>query len=418
MYSFVKPFPQYRWRWASMTPSESLNIPEVFFGCLRVLALNEGKNVNSKDIYRLLEQVEKDIKDYNDLNVSLARSEERNLFRNSGQYWKNTGTLLSTEHGIKLTNFGRSYASGVITKDEFSAIVIKSMELPNPFIENDAVITAWHHKGIKIKPLELILSIISHLYNFKCAQGYLTTKELVEIGIPMVGNKAVEYDIYKVILDGRHGKHLERSSWKANEKSNDQRMAREFLLFLENYGYLNSRRSQNERATNLTQEFYLTEYQYSLVKSLLNSPDISYNSMAPSLVLSQISETTDVMARKRALTEITLRPKQTEFRKKLMEAYSGKCLLSNASISEVLQACHIIPVKNNGDDSVGNGFILRSDLHLLYDSGHIKINEDGSVVLSDNLKKDIFYSKTIPRKVKLPSFINIENIRIRNAYNM
>ncbi|WP_212763616.1 hypothetical protein, partial [Escherichia coli] len=88
----------------------------------------------------------------------------------------------------------------------------------------------------------------------------------------MVGNKAVEYDIYKVILDGRHGKHLERSSWKANEKSNDQRMAREFLLFLENYGYLNSRRSQNERATNLTQEFYLTEYQYSLVKSLLNSP--------------------------------------------------------------------------------------------------------------------------------------------------
>ena len=61
MYSFVKPFPQYRWRWASMTPSESLNIPEVFFGCLRVLALNEGKNVNSKDIYRLLEQVEKDI---------------------------------------------------------------------------------------------------------------------------------------------------------------------------------------------------------------------------------------------------------------------------------------------------------------------------------------------------------------------
>ncbi|WP_211488467.1 hypothetical protein, partial [Escherichia coli] len=80
-----------------------------------VLALNEGKNVNSKDIYRLLEQVEKDIKDYNDLNVSLARSEERNLFRNSGQYWKNTGTLLSTEHGIKLTNFGRSYASGVIT---------------------------------------------------------------------------------------------------------------------------------------------------------------------------------------------------------------------------------------------------------------------------------------------------------------
>ncbi|MBJ9134604.1 HNH endonuclease [Citrobacter farmeri] len=418
MYSFVKPFPQYRWRWASMTPSESLNIPEVYFGCLRVLALNEGEHVNSKAIFKLLEQVEKDIKDYNDLNVSLARSEERNLFRNSGQYWKNTGTLLSTDHGIILTDFGRSYSSGLITKDEFSAIVIKSMELPNPFIENDEVITEWHHEGIKLKPLELILSLIYHLYNFKCEQGYLTTKELVEIVIPMAGNKAVEYDIYKVILDCRHGKSVERDSWKANEKSNDQRMAREFLLFLENYGYLNSRQSQNERATNLTQEFYLTDYQHSLAKSLLDSPEISYNSMALDQAVSKISETTEVIARKRVLTEITLRPKQAEFRKKLMEAYSGKCLLSNASISEVLQACHIIPVKNNGDDSVGNGFVLRSDLHLLYDSGHIKIHEDGSVALSDYLKKDSFYSKTIPSKVKLPSFLNIENIRIRNEYNM
>ncbi|HBQ5954175.1 TPA: hypothetical protein L7631_005136, partial [Klebsiella pneumoniae subsp. pneumoniae] len=110
MYSFVKPFPQYRWRWASMTPSESLNIPEVYFGCLRVLSLNEGEHVNSKHVFELLQQVEKDIKDYNDLNVSLARSENRNLFRNSGQYWKNTGTLLSTEHGIELTDFGRSYS--------------------------------------------------------------------------------------------------------------------------------------------------------------------------------------------------------------------------------------------------------------------------------------------------------------------
>lgn len=418
MYSFVKPFPQYRWRWASMTPSESLNIPEVYFGCLRVLSLNEGEHVNSKHVFELLQQVEKDIKDYNDLNVSLARSENRNLFRNSGQYWKNTGTLLSTEHGIELTDFGRSYSSGLITKDEFSAIVIKSMELPNPFIEDDEVISEWYHEGVKIKPLELILCIIYHLYNFKCEHGYLTTKELIEIVIPMAGNKATAYEIFKVILDCRHGTTLGHDSWIANEKSNDKRIAREFLLFLENYGYLNSRQSQNERATNLNQEFYLTDYQYSLAKSLIDSPEISYKSMSPEQAVPKLAEATEVIARKRVLTEITLRPKQAEFRRKLMEAYSGKCLLSNASISEVLQACHIIPVKNSGNDSVGNGFILRSDLHLLYDSGHIKLHEDGTVTLSDYLKKDDFYSKTLPSKIKLPTFINIENIRIRNEYNM
>ena len=418
MYSFDKPFPQYRWRWASMTPSESLNIPEVYFGCLRVLSLNEGEHVNSKDIFKLLQQVEKDIKDYNELNVSLARPENRNLFRNSGQYWKNTGTLLNTDHGIKLTDFGRSYSSGLITKDEFSAIVIKSMELPNPFIESDKVISEWNYEGIKFKPLELILSIIYHLYNFKFEYGYLTTKELVEIVIPMAGNKAADYDIVRVILDCRHGASLGPNSWKANEKSNDQRMAREFLLFLENYGYLNSRKSQKERETNLTQEYYLTDYQCSLAKSLLNSPKISYKTMVLEQAVSELAEATEVIARKRILTEVTLRPKQAEFRKKLMKAYSGKCLLSNASISEILQACHIIPVKNNGNDSVGNGFILRSDLHLLYDSGHIKIHEDGSVALSDHLKKDSFYSVTLPKKVNLPSFLNIENIRIRNEYNM
>ncbi|MBY6259698.1 HNH endonuclease [Phytobacter diazotrophicus] len=401
-----------------MTPSESLNIPEVYFGCLRVLSLNEGEHVNSKTIFNLLQQVEKDIKDYKDINVSLARSEERNLFRNSGQYWKNTGTLLGTDYGIRLTDFGRSYSSGKITKDEFSAIVIKSMELPNPFIESDETIAEWHDEDVKLKPLELILSLIYRLYNYKCDQGYLTTKELVEVVIPMAGNKATEYEIYKVILDCRHGATLGIDSWKANEKSNDKRMAREFFLFLENYGYLNSRPSQSERGNNLTQEFYLTDYQHSLAKSLLNSPEISYKSIAFDNVVSKLAETTEVIARKRVMTEITLRPKQAEFRKKLMKAYSGKCLLSNASISEVLQACHIIPVKNNGDDAVENGFILRSDLHLLYDSGHIKICEDGKVVLSDYLRQDDFYRTTLPRKVELPKFLNIENIRIRNEYNM
>ncbi|HBQ5934013.1 TPA: HNH endonuclease, partial [Klebsiella pneumoniae subsp. pneumoniae] len=151
------------------------------------------------------------------------------------------------------------------------------------------------------------------------------------------------------------------------------------------------------------QEFYLTDYQCSLAKSLIDSPEISYKSMSPEQAVPKLAEATEVIARKRVLTEITLRPKQAEFRRKLMEAYSGKCLLSNASVSEVLQACHIIPVKNSGNDSVENGFILRSDLHLLYDSGHIKIHEDGTVTLSDYLKKDTFYRKTLPSKIKLPS---------------
>jgi hypothetical protein len=84
--------------------------------------------------------------------------------------------------------------------------------------------------------------------------------------------------------------------------------------------------------------------------------------------------------RQRKVAEIILRPKQAEFRKRLIDAYEGRCAITRCSAPLALQAAHIVPVNENGTDSVRNGILLRADLHLLFDAGLITINHDGWTV--------------------------------------
>jgi predicted restriction endonuclease len=54
----------------------------------------------------------------------------------------------------------------------------------------------------------------------------------------------------------------------------------------------------------------------------------------------------------------------------------GRCVIANVTMPEVLvEAAHIKPFKYNGEDSVENGFASRMDIHLLFDSGHLRISE-------------------------------------------
>ena len=49
---------------------------------------------------------------------------------------------------------------------------------------------------------------------------------------------------------------------------------------------------------------------------------------------------------------------------------------------EVLDAAHLRPVKEGGEEFVKNGFILRTDIHRLYDRGLFFIRpEDGTLVI-------------------------------------
>jgi hypothetical protein len=85
----VKPFDTYKWRWLSVQPTEGLLKPAVFLGVLRALDKCEGLRPSNQSVYDALLLVEQETQS----SVSLARDLDRNLLRNSGQYWKGTGLL-------------------------------------------------------------------------------------------------------------------------------------------------------------------------------------------------------------------------------------------------------------------------------------------------------------------------------------
>ncbi|AFZ13605.1 hypothetical protein Cri9333_2755 [Crinalium epipsammum PCC 9333] len=72
-------------------------------------------------------------------------------------------------------------------------------------------------------------------------------------------------------------------------------------------------------------------------------------------------------AREKVERAIVQRRGQPRFRKQLLEAYQGKCAVTGCDVEAALEAAHIIPYKGAETDQVGNGLLLRADIHTLFD---------------------------------------------------
>lgn len=75
---------------------------------------------------------------------------------------------------------------------------------------------------------------------------------------------------------------------------------------------------------------------------------------------------------------------QTEFRKALISAYDRKCVVSQVSVLDVLEAAHIKEFSKKGQNVVTNGLLLRSDLHVLFDINKMGIDPDKLTVHFSN----------------------------------
>ncbi|EGQ9248932.1 hypothetical protein CGH85_22675 [Vibrio parahaemolyticus] len=417
----TKPFPSYRWQWATDTLSERLNEPAIFFGCLEALYKNTGNKLASVELYKSLLKVESDL-GLEKGELSLKENElDRNLFRRYGQYWRNLGLIQATRSGIKLTRFGEAYASGAITRSEFACQVIKSLSFPNKFrgkSKNNRP-EEWLANDLSIKPLEYILEMLVALTSNETGEGYLTARELTRLVIPLAGNHYSPQDTLKLLREFRVDNSVMDGAWDAESKENDTRIAREFLLFLHYYGFLDT--SATDDSNNPDQKFYLDYTNIDVVKALL---DIDFELLSQdsdpvtsSIELDKKVNLADVL-RDRKMIEVLSRPNQAKFRKDVLAAGGSTCLLSGVTTPDVIQACHIIQVKDGGSDDVGNGLLLRADLHTLYDKGHIRILENGEVELSSYLQEAPFYGDTLPNRIELPEYIDLEALRLRNTYNI
>jgi len=399
------PFDGFKWKWASVAPTEGLNDPVVILGVLFRMRRLENRNLSysSQEFADELADLAEAIQDKGITGVDLARrTGERNLIRNSGQYWKALGLIPIDSHGIiTLTDFGRNVADRVISQSEFAALTIRTFVLPNPAVQNDEECRQWREHHLELHPLLLLLRIL-HQLNGQNGQGYLTKQELLKIIMPLsaVPNASVD-DYVNFIVRHRNGQ-LDLSRWpNCQTSANDHRIGREFLLFLANYGYVDiSHEGQEERFV----------YNQALNEEI--SEIIGFDAgldLQQTLDRLRNTAVTEDIERIRVQKTRT-RPNQARFRRAILTAYT-RCVITNVTMPEVLEAAHIVPVKYNGEDTTANGFCMRMDIHLLFDAGHLRVNPEGDVELSQRARLD--YGALIPPHIHIPAFVSRDFLRWR-----
>ncbi|MFP7834897.1 HNH endonuclease [Marisediminicola sp. LYQ134] len=391
------PFAGFKWQWATLQPTEGLNDPAVFKGVLGALANNEGKHPSDLNLLADLERVQDEV----DTNVSLARQADRNLIRNSGQYWKFAGVLADTSP-IRLTTLGRAYARKDLTALQFATQVVLERELPSVF-QPARVQRSWAAAGLSVRPLLLLLQIAASLQTTSRDEGYLTLDEAVLIIQPLSGHKAELQEYADAILDFRAGE-LEPDKWESPlNGANDRRMANEFFLFLANYGFMTLRFEGSQK-----------RYWLSTEGALVPSASTVRPAFAP-VHEAEVDDLVGEIDRARQLVSILSRPGQAKFRRDVLKASSGVCLVTGTKTTSVLEAAHIRPVSRGGTDDKSNGLCLRSDVHTLFDSGNLSIWSDGTLRMARSTALDPTYA-TLPESVELPTYVSRSSLRWRWNY--
>lgn len=397
------PFPSFKWRWASVAPTEGLNDPKVFLGVLRAFFKYEDSSPSCDGLLAELAKVKTDT----GTNIDLVRTKERNLIRNSGQYWKALGLLEDSVPNIHLSAFGRNVASSKITMAEFAATTIATLELPNAKIQDDYL--DWVKSNIRFKPLELIIEILSKLNERGSIHKYITKFELIRIIEPIsIVSQNID-DFVDTILAYRTG-HLSLVGWPdCAPKPNDHRMATEFLLFLTHYGYC----TRVSAGDHWHDKFCLEIVDNSALDSILTT--ILPSDLTQAAIVVSKSGVPDFVERQRVLREVLNRPNQSKFRNSVLQYSHCECVVTGTQLDAALEAAHIVPVKEDGSDNTDNGFCMRSDIHTLFDNGHLRIAPTGSLHLSDSARSDPVYG-LLPNGIVIPPYVRIENVQWRWNY--
>jgi putative restriction endonuclease len=89
---------------------------------------------------------------------------------------------------------------------------------------------------------------------------------------------------------------------------------------------------------------------------------------------------------------------QDTFRAVVLSAYNGHCAITGTKIRPVLEAAHIRPVTEGGENRLDNGLLLRSDVHTMFDNGYLGVNPKHRLLVSPRLRAEFgngeqFYSR-------------------------
>lgn len=71
------------------------------------------------------------------------------------------------------------------------------------------------------------------------------------------------------------------------------------------------------------------------------------------------------------IRQVLKRRGQGRFRASLINAYGGRCAISDCDALDALEAGHVAPYSESVNNAISNGLLLRADLHNLFDLEHV-----------------------------------------------
>ncbi len=78
---------------------------------------------------------------------------------------------------------------------------------------------------------------------------------------------------------------------------------------------------------------------------------------------------------------VKTRPEQQHFAQSVFAHYGNCCVVCDVSLPAMLQAAHIIPKKDMGNDESGNGLVLCANHHCAFDAGLFVIHPDSLEII-------------------------------------
>lgn len=109
-----------------------------------------------------------------------------------------------------------------------------------------------------------------------------------------------------------------------------------------------------------------------------------------------------IAPREKVLRAIAARRGQPAFRRRLLKLYQGRCALTRWDAEKALEAAHIVPWSDDGEDSPRNGMLLRADVHTLFDLHYVSVDPSQWRVYVADPIADTRYGELQGQHVELP----------------
>ncbi|PRH77346.1 restriction endonuclease [Streptomyces solincola] len=118
----------------------------------------------------------------------------------------------------------------------------------------------------------------------------------------------------------------------------------------------------------------------------------------------------------RRRTTAAARRGQDAFRRALVRQYGLVCAVTGAAPAEVLEAAHLRPFATAERHLVGEGLLLRSDIHRLFDSGLLAIAQDLTVCVAPSIAGHAAYSPLNGAPLHLPEAAPLDRTVLREHH--